>query len=459
MDKEGGFVNRPLLLDGSNYDYWKSRMSAFLKSIDNKTWKAVLKGWEHPVALDKVGNKTTVLKLEEEWTTAEEELTLGNSKVLNALFNGVDKNMFRLIKQCTVAMDAREILKTAHEGTSKVKSVKLQLLITKFENMKMQEDENIQDYYMNILDIANSFDSLGEKLTDEKLVRKILRSLPKRFDMKVTAIEEARDIPSMKIDELIGSLQNFEIVIINREEKKEKSIAFILNDDAKDSQEEYENDERLSEAIVLFGKPFNKILKQDDWRSRSNGQNIRHNIREQQDDVNNAETNEKRNQFKGIQCHECDGYGHIRTECATFLKKQKKKLAVSWSDGDQSEEEGKIEQGKHVAALTRRVTSDAKTYDEELTYDKLATSYEDLYVRSAEICNLLEEQKKINNQLITKKNYQLAKISELNDQVNLLNFQLENVKKQVKMMTTSTSTPYDILEGQVKEKPNGIGFN
>jgi len=39
---------------------------------------------------------------------------------------------------------------------------------------------------MNVLDIANSCDSLGEKLTDEKLVRKILRSLPKRFDMKVT---------------------------------------------------------------------------------------------------------------------------------------------------------------------------------------------------------------------------------------------------------------------------------
>jgi len=44
---------------------------------------------------------------------------------------------------------------------------------------------------LNILDIANSFESLGEKISDEKLVRKILRSLSKRFDMKVTAIEEA----------------------------------------------------------------------------------------------------------------------------------------------------------------------------------------------------------------------------------------------------------------------------
>jgi hypothetical protein len=91
MDNEGGFVNRPPLLDGSNYDYWTSRMSAFLKSIDSKTWKSVLKGWEHPVALYKDGNKTDVLKPEEEWTTAEDELSLENSKALNALFNGVEK--------------------------------------------------------------------------------------------------------------------------------------------------------------------------------------------------------------------------------------------------------------------------------------------------------------------------------------------------------------------------------
>jgi hypothetical protein len=63
-------------------------MSAFLKSIDSKTWKAVLKGWEHPVTLDADGNMTGVLKPEEEWTAAEDELALGNSKALNALFNG-----------------------------------------------------------------------------------------------------------------------------------------------------------------------------------------------------------------------------------------------------------------------------------------------------------------------------------------------------------------------------------
>jgi len=234
-------------------------MSAYLKSIDSKTWKVVLKGWEHPVVLDKDVNKTTVLKSDEEWTTTEDELSLANSKALNAIFNGVDKNMFKMIKQCSVTKEAWEILKIAHEGTSKVKSSRIQILTTKFESLKMKEDETIQYFYMIALDIANSFDSLGEKLSDESHnYRKILRSLPKRFDMKVTTIEEAQDISSMNIEELIESLQNFEIIINNR---KEKNMAIGSNADIEEAQRNLENNENLVESVVLLGRLFNKILK------------------------------------------------------------------------------------------------------------------------------------------------------------------------------------------------------
>ena len=56
--------------------------------------------------LDTDGKPTDELTLEEDWTKEEDELALGNSKALNALFNGVDKNIFRLINTCTVAKDA-----------------------------------------------------------------------------------------------------------------------------------------------------------------------------------------------------------------------------------------------------------------------------------------------------------------------------------------------------------------
>src|SRR3954468_16986978 len=270
MDKEGGgFVTRPPILDGSNYDYWKPRMVAFLKSLDSKAWRAANKGWEHPVTIDKDGKSS--LTPEENWSKDEEELALGNSKALNALFNGIDRNIFRLVYHCELAKDVWDTLRTTHEGTSKVKMSRLQLLTTKFENLRMKDDESIHEFHMNILEIANTSGALEEKMSDEKLVRKILRSLPKRFDKKVTAIEEAQDISNMKVEELIGSLQTFEMGISDNTEKKNKSLAFVSN-----SQEEAEEsrEENLSESIAMLGKQSNKIMKRMDQKPRPNAKNI-----------------------------------------------------------------------------------------------------------------------------------------------------------------------------------------
>ena len=67
----------------------------------------------------------------------------------------------------------------------------------------MKEEESISDFNSKICDIANEAFALREKYSEEKLVRKTLRSLPKRFAYKVTAIEEAKDVQNMKLDELM----------------------------------------------------------------------------------------------------------------------------------------------------------------------------------------------------------------------------------------------------------------
>ncbi|MCI87735.1 gag-pol polyprotein, partial [Trifolium medium] len=59
-------------------------MIAFLKSVDIMTWKAVLKGWDHPKAKDANDVNTDELKPGEEWSAAEDSLSVGNSKALNA---------------------------------------------------------------------------------------------------------------------------------------------------------------------------------------------------------------------------------------------------------------------------------------------------------------------------------------------------------------------------------------
>ncbi|CAJ2633141.1 unnamed protein product [Trifolium pratense] len=403
MDKEGGTISRPPLLIGpENYDYWKSKMMVFLKSIDSRTWKAVENGWEPPVVIDKDGKKTSEIKPTKDYSKDEDDLALGNSKALNAIFNGVDINMFRLVKRCTVAKHAWEILRKAHEGTSKVKLSKLQMLRTNFENLSMKEEETIHDFHMNILEFANSFDALGEPISDEKLVSKILRSLPNRFDMKVTAIEESQDLVNIQVDELIGSLQTYELGMNQRKEKKNKSLAFASNT-REDEESNLESDESLSEAMVLLGRQFNRIMKRMDKKSKFNVPSIKLDINKQTNDQRRARSDEKTSQSEGVQCQECEGYGHIKAECPTFLKRQKKSLAITWSDEDDSEEETESGSTKHVNALTGLCESDAESCD-ETSYEELLTTYKDLFIRSNEVYKALEKQKKANCQLQAEKN-------------------------------------------------------
>ena len=113
---------------------------------------------------------------------------------------------------------------------------KLQMLASKFEDLRMGEDETIAEFNGKLQDIENQAYPLGKEYSEVKLVRKTLRSLPERFGAKVAAIEEARDTSTMRLDELMGSLQTYEMNI--KQEMKEKRLALqartksrILEDD------------------------------------------------------------------------------------------------------------------------------------------------------------------------------------------------------------------------------------
>ena len=104
-----------------------------------------------------------------------------------------------------------EILEINYEGTKKVKDTKLQMLTTWFKELKMSEDESFDSFYSKLNEVVVSKFNLGEKTKDSKIVRKILRSLQESFRSKVTAIEESKDLDDIKVQELIGSLQSYEL--------------------------------------------------------------------------------------------------------------------------------------------------------------------------------------------------------------------------------------------------------
>ena len=54
---------------------------------------------------------------------------------------------------------------------------------------------------------------MGEEVEETIVVRKILRTLPKRFNPKISALEERTNLKTMTIDQLHGTLVAYELII------------------------------------------------------------------------------------------------------------------------------------------------------------------------------------------------------------------------------------------------------
>ena len=169
-------LNAPPYFDGSNYAFWKVRMRAFLCSIDDSVWDAI-----------EIGS-TRLEAAKSTWDKAALAATNANRKALNAILCGVSLDEFHRISHVTIANEVWKILETTYEGTKKVKEIKLQMLTTRFEGLKISEDESFDKFYGKLNEVVIGKFNLGEKTEDSKIVRKILQSLSESFRAKVTAI-------------------------------------------------------------------------------------------------------------------------------------------------------------------------------------------------------------------------------------------------------------------------------
>jgi len=71
---------------------------------------------------------------------------LANDKALHALCQALSLSEFTKISNYGTAQEAWQILETTNEGTKLVKSVKFQMLISRFEEIKMLEDETFREF-------------------------------------------------------------------------------------------------------------------------------------------------------------------------------------------------------------------------------------------------------------------------------------------------------------------------
>lgn len=173
----------------------------------------------------------------------------------------------------------------------------------------MKETESVDQFMSQVMEVVNQLRAHGEEVTDQKVVEKILRSLPSIYDMLVTAIEESKDLSIFSIEELTGSILNYESRLNARNESLENAFQSQLNINrgtgrgqrgyrgrGRSGRRSFQFDHRnatSSQAEQPSNQPQNQRGRSRFSRGRGRG----------------------RTDKSAVQCYYCKRYGHYESDC------------------------------------------------------------------------------------------------------------------------------------------------
>ncbi|XP_077239030.1 uncharacterized protein LOC143880142 [Tasmannia lanceolata] len=283
---EGHSTTRPPFFNGSNYGHWKTRMRIYLLSIDVELWHIVENGCMLPS------------KPFEEWNVVEKRHANLNYKAINSLFCALSTEEFNRVALFDSAKVIWDTLAVTHEGTSQVKDSKINLLNSKYEMFRMDQNESISEMYTRFSKISNELANLGKSYPTDELVSKLLRSLPPYWDPKVTAIQESKNLKTLTMEELVGSLITHEMLLTSRQdekkpkEKEKESRSLALKASKANSSSSSEADSDEEETLRKFKSLWRKKHKKDKMKKK-----------------------EESEVEGGIRCYNCKKTGYKRPDC------------------------------------------------------------------------------------------------------------------------------------------------
>ncbi|KAK2417002.1 hypothetical protein QL285_039350 [Trifolium repens] len=236
------------------------------------------------------------------------EIKQKDSKALFFLQQAVEDSIFPRIMGATSAKDAWGTLKEEFEGSDKVCAIKLQTLRREFELLKMKESETAKDYYTKIKELVSQMRSYGDNILDKRIVEKILISIPRKYDAIVTTIEQTKDLSSLSVTELIGSLEAYER---------------LSRHDDNTTENVFQSKHKLWSRDKRYGE------KENGRENTKNEENSRNFSKKNQDEyppcgickrINHAE---KYCQWRGEEkCRYCKKFGHEEKNCYSKNKHQ-----------------------------------------------------------------------------------------------------------------------------------------
>nr|GEW88965.1 zf-CCHC domain-containing protein/UBN2 domain-containing protein [Tanacetum cinerariifolium] len=166
---------------------------------------------------------------------------------------------------CKTAKEIWDTLLLTHQSNSQVKDNKIDLLVQQYEQFTILKEESIDNGFARFNTIITSLKALDEGFSSKTYVRKFLKALHPKWCAKVTAIEELKNLTSLSLDELIGNLKVYEVIIKKDSEmvkdKGEQNRSLALKAKKESSDEDSLTSNSEDEEYAMTMKDFKKFFK------------------------------------------------------------------------------------------------------------------------------------------------------------------------------------------------------
>ncbi|XP_050919845.1 uncharacterized protein LOC127137426 [Lathyrus oleraceus] len=173
--------------------------------------------------------------------------------------------------------------------------------------MQMEEDHKVSDYFSKLTAIVNQMKTCGENITGQMVAEKVVRSLRTKFDFIVIAIQEEKDVRTVKIEELQNSLEAHELLVFDRSSERLVQQALQVQTFKKEGNHK------------IFKKKGKSIA---DWSNNGKNKCVDKAGSSRRGCFGRGQNKKRGFDKSKVQCFNCEKHGHFADEC-WFKKDQK----------------------------------------------------------------------------------------------------------------------------------------
>ncbi|GKD34448.1 hypothetical protein Tco_1249957 [Tanacetum coccineum] len=209
MDQDSAHMvdaSKVRMLIPGEYKIWRMRIEQYIQMIDYALWEVIENGATLPKT-QVVEGVTTVMPITSAEDKAQRRLEV---KARSTLMMGIPNEhqlKFNSIKDAKLLLEAIEKRFGRNEATKKTQR---NLLKQQYENFTAPSSEMLDQTFDRLQKLVSQLELLDEKLSQEDVNQKLLRSLSPEWNTHAVVWRNKADLDTMSMDDLYNNLKVYE---------------------------------------------------------------------------------------------------------------------------------------------------------------------------------------------------------------------------------------------------------